>query len=140
MSSEESTVTGLNIEASISKETIKEIILLAKDCYPEPARGRVGIDLGDYTFDESFEKKSGSYNLLVHKIESLNKDEITAIEVLLWLGRDTDEDTKKDLDRLLEESRKLYDKKDPVYLAENCRLAEYLEAGLVKLSKIQSTD
>lgn len=120
-------------------ETIEEVIRLAKACYPKSEQGRVGIDLGDYTFDESY-RKSGSYNVLIRKIESLSRDEVAAIDALMWLGRDAEKDTKKDWHRLMEEARQLYDKKDSYYLAENCRLADYLTAGVAKLKKLQSKD
>ncbi|GAB7228800.1 hypothetical protein VrSk94_24880 [Vibrio rotiferianus] len=106
--------------------TVREVIELAKICYPVTGRPRV-VSLSD-----ALEEVPGKSDLY-QKVSSLTPEELAELQTLMLIGRGASGETANDWEDLYTQARSSQNSESVDYVASKYQLPVYLQDGLVKL-------
>lgn len=124
------------MDLDINPEPLSQIILLAHE-YDEglPQNEEDGEEPASVDdVDEEFAEEHANdpaYQNLKSALDSLRRDELTAVVALVWIGRGTYD--KEELEDALEEAGDLDPERMADYLIGTPLLGEYLEEGMDRL-------
>ncbi|EPU5981158.1 DUF3775 domain-containing protein [Vibrio vulnificus] len=107
-------------------ETVREVIELAKICYPVTGRPQV-VSLSD-AIEEVPSKRD-----LYQKVSSLTSEELAELQTLMLIGRGASGESANDWDGLYAEALGSQSSESVDNVASKYQLSAYLHNGLVKL-------
>ncbi|MEZ8447731.1 DUF3775 domain-containing protein [Vibrio splendidus] len=110
----------------LSIETVREIIELAKICYPVTRKPQV-VSLSDPI--EEVPGKSDLYQ----KVSSLTSEQLAELQTLMLIGRGASGENANNWGDLYAEAIASQGTESVDYVASKYQLPEYLQNGLVKL-------
>ncbi|MDC5721928.1 DUF3775 domain-containing protein [Vibrio europaeus] len=109
-------------------ETVREVIELARICYPVTERSQV-VSLSD-----ALEEVPNNTELY-QKVSSLTPDELAELQALMLIGRGASGESADDWGGLYAQARASQGSESVDYVASKYQLPEYLHNGLVKLGQ-----
>jgi hypothetical protein len=122
---------------SLTRTDIVEILALAEQYQRASERvsgGMIMVSPGIYRLDSERQTTHAdeSERCLYRRIAALCAEARHELTAIMWIGRDGE--APKDIPALVEHARNMSDEGDVAYLTSKEPLAEYLRAGLKRLS------